>query len=83
MATPIQSDDPLLGEAGAAVVLGGDEPLSIKTLQAWRSTGRGPRFVKLGPGTRSPVRYRLSDLRRWLVDCERQSTAEHSQRAAA
>lgn len=83
MATPIQSDDPLLGETAAAVVLGGDKPLSVKTLQAWRSTGRGPRFVKLGAGSKAPVRYRLSELRRWLVECERQSTAEHSVKGAA
>lgn len=62
------NDDVLLGEAAAADVLGG---LSTKTLQAWRTEKRGPRFVKLGDGPRAPVRYRLSELRRWLQERER------------
>jgi len=82
MATPFQSDDPLLAETSAAGVLGGDEPLSVKTLQAWRASGKGPRFLKLGAGPRAAVRYKLSELRRWLAEGERQSTAEHSARAA-
>lgn len=80
MATPFPTDDPLLAEAPAGEVLGGISP---KTLQAWRASGRGPRFVKLGAGPRAPVRYRLSELRRWLATCERQSTSEHSAKAAA
>lgn len=80
MATPFPTDDLLLPEAAAGVELGGISP---KTLQAWRSTGRGPRYVKLGHGSKAPVRYRLSELRRWLVECERTSTADHATREAA
>lgn len=80
MATPFPTDDPLLAEVSAGDVLGGISP---KTLQAWRASGRGPRFVKLGTGPRAPVRYRLSELHRWLATCERQSTAEHSAKAVA
>lgn len=77
-------EDPLLPEVSAGVELGGpDSPISPKTLQAWRAAGKGPRFVKLGTGPRAPVRYRLSELRRWLATCERQSTAEHSAMGAA
>jgi hypothetical protein len=84
MATPFPTDDLLLPEAAAGVELGGvDSPISPKTLQAWRSAGRGPKYVKLGAGSKAPVRYRLSELRRWLIECERSSTADHSVRAAA
>lgn len=67
--------DTLLNETAAAEVCGG---LSVKTLQAWRVSGRGPRFIKMGTGSRSAVRYRRSELLRWLDACERGSTAEHS-----
>lgn len=70
--------DPLLTEFAAAAVLGGAKPLSVKTLQAWRVSGRGPRFIKLGSGLRSPVRYRHSELMRFLADGVRGSTSEHS-----
>ena len=33
--------------------------LSVKTLQAWRFQGRGPRYLKLGGRA---VRYRMEDL---------------------
>lgn len=73
-----QADDPLLPESAAAAVLGGDKPLSVKTMQAWRVAGKGPRFIKLGSGLRSPVRYRRSELMRFLADGVRGSTSEHS-----
>jgi hypothetical protein len=60
--------DPLFPEANAAVELN----LSPKTLQAWRVSGCGPRFVK--PGRR--VFYRASDLRRFIEVNTFQSTAE-------
>lgn len=41
--------------------------VSIHTVNWWRSQGKGPRFVKLGTGLSSPVRYRLSDLQAYLV----------------
>jgi predicted DNA-binding transcriptional regulator AlpA len=36
--------------------------LRVKTLQRWRYTNRGPRFVRCG----RCVRYPAADLRRWL-----------------
>lgn len=75
--------DPLLPESAAAAVLGGAKPLSVKTLQGWRVSGHGPRFVKLGSGLRAAVRYRRSELLRFLADCERGSTAEHSAKGTA
>jgi predicted DNA-binding transcriptional regulator AlpA len=36
---------------------------SIPTLERWRRTGEGPRWVRLGARR---VAYRLSDLEKWL-----------------
>lgn len=54
----------ILGEEAAAAWLG----LAVKTLQNWRYEGRGPKYIKLG-APRSPVRYRLSDLREYVERC--------------
>ena len=35
------------------------------TMDVWRVIGYGPAFLKVGPGRRL-VRYRLSDLLRWM-----------------
>lgn len=48
----------LLTEAGAADMLG----VSIRTLQSWRLTGDGPRYIKMGKS----VRYRPVDLDVWV-----------------
>jgi predicted site-specific integrase-resolvase len=40
------------------------------TLATWRTEGKGPRFVRVG----RRVRYRMSDIERWLVENERTST---------
>jgi len=69
-----QVGDPLMREQDVAPLL----TVTVKTLQAWRVSGNGPRFIKLGSGLRSPVRYRRSDLLKLLSDCERGSTSEHS-----
>lgn len=70
--------DPLMKEDQAAVVL----TVAVKTLQHWRATGAGPRYVKLGAGLRAPVRYRLSALHKFVADCDRSSTADHAVKAA-
>jgi predicted DNA-binding transcriptional regulator AlpA len=49
----------LLNEVGAARVL----CLSVRTLQAWRSKGTGPPFVRVGRA----VRYRRSDIVDWIA----------------
>jgi len=52
----------------AAEVLG----LQKNTLEAWRSRGGGPPFVKLGRA----VRYRQSDLETWIQTRIRSNTIE-------
>lgn len=34
----------------------------VRTLKKWRSTGRGPAYVRIG----SRVRYRREEINRWL-----------------
>jgi DNA-binding transcriptional MerR regulator len=50
--------DALLAEVYAAELLG----LSSRTLQAWRTKGIGPAFVRAGRA----VRYRRRDLISWM-----------------
>lgn len=53
----------LLDPKQAGEYLGGEgAPFSYAGLARWRSEGRGPRYVKVGPF----VRYRVSDLDAWL-----------------
>lgn len=68
----------LVDEAAAAVGLGGEKPLSVKTLQAWRLYRRGPRYLKIGRS----VRYRVGDLRDWLESRERTCTGDDAKAAA-
>jgi predicted DNA-binding transcriptional regulator AlpA len=62
------TDMPLLTEAQAADYLS----LSMRTLQAWRVRGVGPKFCRLGRA----VRYRLADLAAWLDTHAANSTTE-------
>jgi hypothetical protein len=39
------------------------EGVSVRTLQQWRQLGTGPRYRKLGPGKKSPVRYPVEAIR--------------------
>lgn len=51
-----------LTTAEAAAYLG----LRPQTLRKWRTTGRGPRYVKVGPDSaQSRCLYRRDDLERW------------------
>lgn len=52
-------EDQLLTEVAAADLL----KMSERTLQAWRSDGTGPSFVRAGRS----IRYRRSDLRAWTT----------------
>jgi hypothetical protein len=38
-----------------------------KTLAQWRYRHEGPPFLKLGDGPNAPVRYRRSEIRKWLA----------------
>ena len=48
--------------------------LSESTLNQYRVTGRGPKFIRLG-GTRL-VRYDRAQLEAWALSDQRQSTSE-------
>jgi len=39
--------------------------VSTKTLDRWRRTGEGPRFITLPGGA---IRYRWADVERWLQE---------------
>lgn len=52
--------------------------LSQRTLQAWRRTGNGPPFVKLG----NAVRYIDGDLDAWIDEQVRRSTSDSGHEAA-
>lgn len=57
----------LIDEAALATRLG----VSRSTLQSWRYSGRGPRFIKLG----RMVRYRVADVEAYLHANTRGSAA--------
>jgi hypothetical protein len=69
----------LLDEHSAAKYLGGRKPLSVRTVQRMRLTGKGPRFVKIG----AAVRYAKDDLDEYLTNHRRLSTSESKQKRAA
>ena len=46
-----------------------------RTLERWRSTGTGPRYIKVG----RRVVYRLADLEVWLEQQAREHTAERGE----
>ena len=67
--TPIRGNDlTLVDNKQAANIL----EISEKTLTNWRSTGKSPKYVKVG----RCVRYRLSDLMDWLDAQTRNHTGE-------
>jgi hypothetical protein len=51
--------------------------LSMPTLERFRIMGGGPEFIKLGPGKRARVYYRLSALESWLKAQTRHNTSQH------
>lgn len=46
--------------------------VSVRTLQQWRVSGFGPRFIKVGRA----VRYRLSDVQDWIDRNIHRSTSD-------
>jgi predicted DNA-binding transcriptional regulator AlpA len=40
--------------------------LAVPTLERMRAQGLGPPYIKLGPGKKARVVYRLKDLQDWL-----------------
>ena len=47
------------------------------TLERMRVQGTGPRFLKVGPGKRSRVLYRLAEINAWLEKQSFGSTSEY------
>lgn len=47
------------------------------TLERMRVQGTGPRFLKVGPGKRSRVLYRLGEINAWLEKQSYGSTSEY------
>ena len=67
--TPIRGNDlPLVDNKQAAKIL----EINEKTLTNWRSSGKSPKYVKVG----RCVRYRLSDLTAWIEANSRNHTGE-------
>ncbi len=75
MSSNNESDVHVFGERDAGKYLGGERhPVSERTLQRWRLEGVGPKFLKLG----RLVRYRQSDLDRWVDAQLRTSTSQNT-----
>jgi hypothetical protein len=70
---PITLDD-LMTTAEAATFL----RLSPNTLIQKRWTGGGPKYLKLGDGKCAPVRYRKSDLTKWLAERQFTNTTQYT-----
>ncbi|WP_135080103.1 helix-turn-helix domain-containing protein [Terasakiella sp. SH-1] len=67
---PIPTDpDALLFPAEAGYLLGN----STGTLANWRVQGKGPSFITCG---RKQIRYRRTDVLRWIADNSFSSTSE-------
>jgi hypothetical protein len=56
--------EPLLYESDAAKIL----CVSPARLRRWRWEGDGPLYVRVGGPNGRAVRYRASDLKRWMAD---------------
>jgi hypothetical protein len=55
--------------------------LSVQTLARWRCLGIGPRYIKLGPGRTSPIRYSRAAVEAYLAASSRRSTADRGDEA--
>ena len=62
-------DEPLMRQEDAARMLG----LTPRALEAWRHKGDGPKFIRI---SHRCVRYRRSDLLKWIAERERISTSD-------
>jgi predicted DNA-binding transcriptional regulator AlpA len=51
--------------------------ISRRTLERMRVDGTGPRYIKAGPGKRSRVLYRQSEIVAWLEKRSYGSTSEY------
>jgi len=65
------NDEVLIDQVRLSKMLG----ISTKTAEAWRSRRGGPPYIKVG----SLVRYRVSDVMRWIERRTVESDAEESE----
>ena len=49
--------------------------VAAQTLCIWRGKGTGPRFLRLGNGTRCAIRYKITDLDAYIEACAVQVAA--------
>jgi len=66
--------DNLLSNQETAELLG----IKPATLEIWRHRGKGPVFVKFGEKSQAPVRYRRSEVTRWIEAQSFASTSGYS-----
>ncbi len=69
--------EPLLTRAEVAKRLG----VSPDTLRLWQREKRGPRVVRLGKLPHGRIRYRESDVARYISECHTPSLSAGSRRA--
>ena len=85
VATPVDEKRPSVGTDRDAPLLTTEEAarvvrLSVRTLERFRVSGEGARFLKAGPGKRAKVLYRAADLMAWLEQFAYASTSEYASR---
>ena len=68
----------LITSKRAAAALG----VKLQTLRAWRMTGKGPRYVRLGDNRLGRVAYRPEDVAAWIEEHMATSTSEETVRSA-
>lgn len=64
----------LLKPADAAAEL----EVAVRTLANWRVQGIGPRFIRLGGGTRGPIRYEQEEVDAYKASRTKSSTSDVS-----
>ncbi len=50
---------------------------SGRTLERWRTSGGGPRYIKAGPGAKSRVFYAREDIEDWIQRKTFANTSEY------
>lgn len=73
------SNAALLTTSAAAKLLG----IKPQTMRAWRLTGRGPAYVRLGTGKFARAAYSEAELARFISARTFSSTADETTRTAA
>ncbi len=67
--------DSLVRQEGAAIILG----VTPRCLENWRHRGGGPNFIRISARC---IRYRRSDINKWIEERVRTSTSDRGMDAA-